>query len=313
MLGIGLLGGLGYGMLFLTAIMLVSLNTEKRRGLATCLVRSGCNVGSIVLTPLVNFVIHEHGWRESLYMLAGITSPCIGLSLLIRAPDASELEERSCLIKEENVQEKVKKDRLINHHGYLLYSIGTIIGMGANMIPLLYLQEYLRDHYHFTWWERSTAIVILQISNTLSGVAIGLVIDHDSISPTFTTSIIWGCNGLANLLLIFLAPFKFNFVPYLFSGLYGTTGAISAVKSLVLIELLGIGRLQESFSVLMVTTGLTKIGFPFIALAVSRYFKKAELAFAISSFGTMFAAFFILCSYFVSVDKPQNNKTAIKP
>ena len=304
MFGIGLLGGLGYGMMFLTAIMLVSLNSKKSRGLATCLVSTGSNLGIIILTPLVNFVIHEYGWRESLYMLAGITGPCIFLSLLIQSPEAQAHEERSCLIETEHEQEKVKKGSFINHPGYLLYSIGTIIGTGANMIPVLYLQEYLEDHFHFMWWERSSVIVTLQVATTMSVLAIGLGINHDSISPTVACSLLWGCKGFANLLMVYFASFKFDFIPYLFSVLYGFSGATSAMKSLVLIELLGIDRLQESFSTMMVVTGLTKIGFPFLTLAISQYFKKAELAFLISCLGTMTAAAFILCSYFVSVRKP---------
>jgi predicted MFS family arabinose efflux permease len=68
---------------------------QRRRGLALALVLTGSGVGSILIPPLVQWTITNHGWRSAYLLLGGIALLGLPLTaLLVRnRPDAVILDE----------------------------------------------------------------------------------------------------------------------------------------------------------------------------------------------------------------------------
>ena len=64
MLTYGVLGGLGFGMIYLPAVVLCGLYFEKKRSLATGIAVCGSGFGTFVFAPLATFLLEQFGgWK----------------------------------------------------------------------------------------------------------------------------------------------------------------------------------------------------------------------------------------------------------
>ena len=61
----GVLGGLGFGLIYLPAIVSVGFYFQRRRSLATGISVCGSGVGAFVFAPLANFLLENYGWQTS--------------------------------------------------------------------------------------------------------------------------------------------------------------------------------------------------------------------------------------------------------
>ena len=84
----GVLGGLGFGMVFLPAIICVGLYFESRRALATGIAVCGAGVGAFVFAPLASHLVESVGWRNSNLMFAGLAGLNVFCGLAMRPLEA---------------------------------------------------------------------------------------------------------------------------------------------------------------------------------------------------------------------------------
>ncbi|GFN99370.1 monocarboxylate transporter 12 [Plakobranchus ocellatus] len=68
----GFIGGIGLGMMYLPAIVSVSLYFDKKRALATCTASCGSGIGTFIMAPLAEWLLNEYNWRWTLVIQAGI-------------------------------------------------------------------------------------------------------------------------------------------------------------------------------------------------------------------------------------------------
>lgn len=78
----GVLGGIGAGMSYTPGVLMVGQYFDKHRGLANGLCASGSALGSIILPPLLNYLLDEYGCRGTILILCGIImNVCVGAAL----------------------------------------------------------------------------------------------------------------------------------------------------------------------------------------------------------------------------------------
>ncbi|CAG2163567.1 unnamed protein product [Oppiella nova] len=90
----GLLGGIGFGFIFLPAIVIVGFYFEKRRAFATGVAVCGSGIGAFVLAPVTQLLVELFGWRGCVLILAGITLNCAVFSSLFRPVEDTRYENR---------------------------------------------------------------------------------------------------------------------------------------------------------------------------------------------------------------------------
>lgn len=66
------IAGIGFGFLYLPAIVIVGLYFDKRRSLAMGIAVCGSGVGTIVIAPLTTVLLEYFNWRGTNIILAGI-------------------------------------------------------------------------------------------------------------------------------------------------------------------------------------------------------------------------------------------------
>ncbi|XP_030762100.1 monocarboxylate transporter 3 isoform X3 [Sitophilus oryzae] len=84
MLTYGFLGGLGFGLIYLPAVVCVGYYFETKRSLATGIAVCGSGVGTFAFAPLADMLLQAYGWRGANLILAGLILNCVLFGALMR-------------------------------------------------------------------------------------------------------------------------------------------------------------------------------------------------------------------------------------
>ncbi|XP_015120902.1 monocarboxylate transporter 4 isoform X2 [Diachasma alloeum] len=85
MLIYGVVGGIGFGLIYLPAVVCVGYYFETKRSLATGIAVCGSGFGTFVFAPLATTLIEEYGdWRQAHWILAGLILNCAVFGALMR-------------------------------------------------------------------------------------------------------------------------------------------------------------------------------------------------------------------------------------
>ncbi|CAH1108313.1 unnamed protein product [Psylliodes chrysocephalus] len=84
MLVYGFVGGVGYGFMYLPAVVMVGYYFESKRSLATGISVCGSGVGTFTFAPLASFLLTSYGWQKTVLVLAAITITCALFGMLMR-------------------------------------------------------------------------------------------------------------------------------------------------------------------------------------------------------------------------------------
>ncbi|ENN77329.1 hypothetical protein YQE_06155, partial [Dendroctonus ponderosae] len=81
---IGIGTGFGFGLIYLPAIVSVTMYFEKKRSLATGIAVCGSGFGTFIFAPIISRLLSEFGWRGSILIIAGIVLECTLFGALFR-------------------------------------------------------------------------------------------------------------------------------------------------------------------------------------------------------------------------------------
>ncbi|XP_050678925.1 monocarboxylate transporter 4 isoform X3 [Leptidea sinapis] len=85
MITYGVIGGIGFGMIYLPSVVAVGYYFETRRSLATGIAVCGSGVGTFSFAPLATILLQEFGtWQNANLLLAGLILNCAVFGALMR-------------------------------------------------------------------------------------------------------------------------------------------------------------------------------------------------------------------------------------
>lgn len=84
MLIYGFVGGFGFGLIYLPAVVCVGYYFETKRSLATGIAVCGSGVGTFAFAPLADMLLQAYGWRGANLILAGLILNCVLFGALMR-------------------------------------------------------------------------------------------------------------------------------------------------------------------------------------------------------------------------------------
>ncbi|CAG9824026.1 unnamed protein product [Phaedon cochleariae] len=84
MLTYGFIGGIGFGMIYLPAVVCVGYYFETKRSLATGIAVCGSGVGTFAFAPLATVLLENYGWKGANLILAGLILNCVLFGALMR-------------------------------------------------------------------------------------------------------------------------------------------------------------------------------------------------------------------------------------
>ncbi|KAK6641289.1 hypothetical protein RUM44_012998 [Polyplax serrata] len=111
----GILGGIGFGMIYAPSIVTVGYYFERWRGIATGIAVCGSGIGTFALSPLISELIKQIGWKNTFLFQGGLTLLCIICGLMFRPIKPVKVAINENAEENEDEQEeplKHKKERL---------------------------------------------------------------------------------------------------------------------------------------------------------------------------------------------------------
>ncbi|XP_043685849.1 monocarboxylate transporter 9 isoform X1 [Vespula pensylvanica] len=90
---IGLGTGLGFGLIYLPAIVSVTCYFEKYRSLATGIAVCGSGLGTLIFAPCLESLISNYGWRGTMMICSSIVLNCIILGAFFRPLETPTLKK----------------------------------------------------------------------------------------------------------------------------------------------------------------------------------------------------------------------------
>ncbi|XP_048249886.1 monocarboxylate transporter 12-like [Haliotis rufescens] len=95
----GVIGGIGFSMVFLPAIIIVGLYFNKKRAIATGIATSGSGVGTFAYAHICDRLLHAYDWRGTVLILSGFVLNCVVCGFLFRP------------FVEQKLRQKFKRDK----------------------------------------------------------------------------------------------------------------------------------------------------------------------------------------------------------
>ncbi|XP_063362475.1 uncharacterized protein LOC134651333 isoform X1 [Cydia amplana] len=80
----GIIGGIGFCMIYMPAVLTVGFYFERWRALATGIALCGSGVGTFAFAPLGEYLLKTYGWRVTVVMYGGLILLCIIFGALFR-------------------------------------------------------------------------------------------------------------------------------------------------------------------------------------------------------------------------------------
>lgn len=114
---IGVCAGLGFGLMYLPAIVCVTCYFEKLRAFATGVAVCGSGLGTFIFAPFTQFLVETYRWKGAMLLIAGFVLNCAVFGALFRPPEVRPKRQKAVLPKEKTaVQEITKSDATAAGH-----------------------------------------------------------------------------------------------------------------------------------------------------------------------------------------------------
>lgn len=85
---IGIGTGLGFGLIYLPAIVSVTCYFEKYRSLATGIAVCGSGLGTFIFAPFTEWLVSKFGWRGAMLIIGALVMNCVIFGILFRPLEA---------------------------------------------------------------------------------------------------------------------------------------------------------------------------------------------------------------------------------
>jgi len=92
---VGIVGGIGFGLVYVPSVIFVGFYFEKKRALATGIAVCGSGIGTFVMAPLTSWLLEEYGWQGTILIHAGLVLNCAVFGAMYRPLEAPRKVNRS--------------------------------------------------------------------------------------------------------------------------------------------------------------------------------------------------------------------------
>jgi predicted MFS family arabinose efflux permease len=104
----GIMGGMGFGLMYLPAIVIVGFYFDKKRALATGLAVCGSGIGTMLFAPLGRLLLDTYGWKGSYMIISAIILNGVACGAIFRPLEAKKTSKKKLKKKEAEEIARVK-------------------------------------------------------------------------------------------------------------------------------------------------------------------------------------------------------------
>ncbi|CAD5118412.1 DgyrCDS7122 [Dimorphilus gyrociliatus] len=112
----GVLGGVGFGLMYLPSIVIVNFYFDKKRATASGIAVCGSGVGTFIFTFLTEPLVNKYSWKGAMWIISGIVlNACVCASffrpLEAPKPPKSRRNSKSSVIQESFIMRKITEQK----------------------------------------------------------------------------------------------------------------------------------------------------------------------------------------------------------
>ncbi|CAH1140241.1 unnamed protein product [Phyllotreta striolata] len=148
MLTYGVGGGIGFGLMYVPAVVCVGYYFESKRSLATGIAVCGSGVGTIVIAPLAKYLLELYGWKGANLALAAMCFGCVVMGFAMKPIEYKQREEKTVTMIYQNGNGLMQNDEKKSYTSLgdisaSRHSIASNKSKKSNVLPPLSRQDVL--------------------------------------------------------------------------------------------------------------------------------------------------------------------------
>ncbi|XP_060060245.1 monocarboxylate transporter 11 isoform X3 [Erinaceus europaeus] len=198
-LGLGLLAGSGWALVFAPALGTLSRYFSSRRVLAVGLALTGNGVSSLLLAPALQLLLDTFGWRGALLLLGAITlhlTPCGALLRPLALPGDPAAPPRGPLA--------ALGLGLFTRRAFLVFALGTALVGGGYFVPYVHLAPHALDR-GLGGYGAALVVAVAAVGDAGARLVCGWLADQGWVPLPRLLAVFGGLTGLG-LLAVGLVP-----------------------------------------------------------------------------------------------------------
>jgi len=283
MITFGVMGGYGFGHMYVTSLVVISDYFDKKRGLATGIADAGSGIGILVFAPLTAILVENYDWKGTHLSFAIFCVAAMGFAALM-GPICKNINKKQGNIEcsknalnklnNNSDESKISLWRRVSNamnfsllkNPFLLFVGSTnLLGALALFIPYFFLPDFVVEKKNYTEEDASWLISAMGIANTLGRIFLYGISDLAWINSLWTcASAILMTSGA-----LFATPFCSTYTEFLIAAsVFGFFSAALQMNPVIMVELLGLKNLSLGLSYVTMFRGIGVLIGPPIAGAV---------------------------------------------
>ncbi|XP_012868682.1 PREDICTED: monocarboxylate transporter 11 [Dipodomys ordii] len=254
-LGLGLLAGAGWALVFAPALGTLSRYFSRRRVLAVGLALTGNGASSLVLAPALQLLLDTFGWRGALLLLGAVTlhlTPCGALLRPLALTGDPPAPPRSPLA--------ALGLGLFKRRAFSIFALGTALIGGGYFVPYVHLAPHALDR-GLGGYGAALVVAVAAVGDASARLVCGWLADQGWVPLPRLLAVFGGLTGLG-ILAVGLVPTvesedSWGGPLLAAAGAYGlSAGSYAPLVFGVLPGLVGIGGVVQATGLVMMLMSL---------------------------------------------------------
>ncbi|XP_054431760.1 monocarboxylate transporter 11 isoform X2 [Pteronotus mesoamericanus] len=254
-LGLGVLSGSGWALVFAPALGTLSHYFSRRRVLAVGLALTGNGASSLLLAPTLQLLLDTFGWRGALLLLGAITlhlTPCGALLRPLELPGDLPAPPRGPLA--------ALGLGLFTRRAFLIFALGTALVGGGYFVPYVHLAPHALDQ-GLRGYSAALVVAVAAVADAGARLVSGWLADQGWVPLPRLLAVFGALTGLG-LLALGLVPVVGSEESWggsllAAAGAYGlSAGSLAPLVFGVLPGLVGLGGVVQATGLVMMLMSL---------------------------------------------------------
>ena len=196
--------GISFGLLYVSAMLVLSEYFKHRLALATGLAICGTGIGTVSFAPLTRWLLDNYGWRGTLAIHAAISLHCLACCALFRPVKRKKIiKQRHNILSKENLMMYV---HVLKNPMFPLLLIGSILSSMAYFTCYIFLPDLVQQAGHSAQ-KGALAISAIGISQTISRGGLSWIGDVSCFDTLLVFVVIGIITGISVLMMPLFQPY----------------------------------------------------------------------------------------------------------
>ena len=271
---VGVLSGIGLALVYVSALFVVTIYFDRRRGLATGLAVTGSGLGALAFPPLIEWLTELYTWRGSMLAAGGICLHIVPAGMLyrplpVRGPtgDISDGTHtvpcfRRLTTECRKILVSMCSKTVLTSCPFLIFCVANFILFLWVSIPYVYIVDFALSADGVTKADAALLLSLAGVGRIIGQIVFGIIGDVEKVSAVGLYGFGTAAAGLGTMLVPIIAAMYPALAVYM--AIFGIVVSVGYVLPVIcLVKIVGFDSSMNAFGTLQMTQGVaTLLGTP---------------------------------------------------